>query len=427
MLTNVNSVSKAKFITTFAINPLKMSRKYFRNISILAIVSLLSLAVVQSVWVYRMYSDSVTDFKRRVESAIYKSIYKAFRMDAIPGLADAKYVRINLDDFSLYFEPNLMELDAFQPYYAEVLFNDDGKSRVVMTNGERPALNDPMTTVVPIDDDGQYSLLVSIEMPFKVFLSRMWGLIVSSIAIVLLLAGVLLYLVRTMFRQKTLEEMRRDFTHNITHELKTPISVAVTATDALRNFSADANPDRRSRYLEIVETQLTQLSTMVEHILSVSVEGREYKYNPTVVYLQDLISQLTQGAGMNTAVFNIDCAEDIKIMADEFHIKNLLATVIDNAVKYSADPIVDIRVSDESGNVTIEIEDNGCGIAKEHLSHVFEKFYRVPTGDIHTVRGYGLGLYYAKQVVELHKGTISMNSRVGKGTTVTIKLPRNEQ
>ena len=427
MLTNVNSVSKEKFITTFAINPLKMSRKYFRNISILAIVSLLSLAVVQSVWVYRMYSDSVTDFKRRVESAIYKSIYKAFRMDAIPGLADAKYVRINLDDFSLYFEPNLMELDALQPYYAEVLFNDDGKSRVLMTNGERPVLNNPMTTVVPIDDDGQYSLLVSIEMPFKVFLGRMWGLIASSVAIIILLAGVLIYLVRTMFRQKTLEEMRRDFTHNITHELKTPISVAVTATDALRNFSADADPDRRSRYLEIVETQLTQLSTMVEHILSVSVEGREYKYNPTVVYLQEIISVLTQGAGMNTAVFNIECAEDIRIMADEFHIKNLLATVIDNAVKYSADPIVDIRVSDESGNVTIEIEDNGCGIAKEHLSHVFEKFYRVPTGDIHTVRGYGLGLYYAKQVAELHKGTISMKSRTGEGTTVTIKLPRNEQ
>lgn len=407
-----------------------MSRKYFRNISILAIVSLLSLAVVQSVWVYRMYSDSVTDFKRRVESAIYKSIYKAFRMDAIPGLADAKYVKINLDDFSLYFEPNLMELDALQPYYAEVLFNDDGKSRVVMTNGERPVLNNPMTTVVPIDDDGSYSLLVSIEMPFKVFLGRMWGLIASSVAIIILLAGVLIYLVRTMFRQKTLEEMRRDFTHNITHELKTPISVAVTATDALRNFSADADPDRRSRYLEIVETQLTQLSTMVEHILSVSVEGREYKYNPTMVYLQDVISQLAQGAGMNTGkkpVFNIDCAEDIKIMADEFHIKNLLATVIDNAVKYSSDPIVDIRVADESGNVTIEIEDNGCGISKEHLSHVFEKFYRVPTGDIHSVRGYGLGLYYAKQVAELHKGTISMNSRVGKGTTVTIKLPRNEQ
>ena len=430
MLTNVNSVHNANFIAIFASKSIKMSRRFFRNISILAVISLLTLAAVQSVWVYRMYDDSVTDFKRRVESAIYKSIYKAFRMDAIPGLADANYIKINLDDFSLYFEPNLMELDALQPYYAEVHFHDGDVSRVMMTRGARPTINNPMTTVVPIDDDGQYSLLVSIEMPFKVFLSRMWGLIVSSIAIVLLLAGVLLYLVRTMFRQKTLEEMRRDFTHNITHELKTPISVAVTATDALRNFSADADPDRRSRYLEIVETQLTQLSTMVEHILSVSVEGREYQYNPIVVYLSDVISQLTQGAGMNNGkkpAFNIDCAEDIKIMADEFHIKNLLATVIDNAVKYSADPVVDIRVADESGNVTIEIEDNGCGISKEHLSHVFEKFYRIPTGDIHTVRGYGLGLYYAKQVVELHKGTITMNSRVGKGTTVTIRLPRNEQ
>ena len=430
MLTNVKSSCRADFITTFALNPLKMSRKFFRNISILAVLSLLTLAVIQSVWVYRMYNDSVTDFKRRVESAIYKSIYKAFRMDAIPGLANATYIKINLDEFALYFEPNLMELDAYQPYYAEVLVHDGDDSHVIMTRGERPALNDPMTTVVPIDDDGQYSLLLSIEMPFKVFLSRMWGLIISSIAIVLLLAGVLLYLVKTMFRQKTLEEMRRDFTHNITHELKTPISVAVAATDALRNFSADADVKRRSRYLEIAESQLTQLSTMVEHILSVSVEGREYKYNPTVVYLNDIICQLTQGAGMNSGkkpVFNIGCAEDIKIMADEFHIKNLFATVIDNAVKYSSDPIVDIRVTYESGNVAIEIEDNGCGISKEHLAHVFEKFYRVPTGDIHTVRGYGLGLYYAKQVAELHKGTISMKSRIGEGTTVTIILPTNEQ
>ena len=407
--------------------PSCMSRKFFRNISILAVISLLTLAAVQSVWVYRMYNDSVTDYKRRVESAIYKSIYKAFRMDAIPGLADAKYIKINLEDFSLYFEPNLMELDALQPYYAEVLFHDAGTTRVIMTREERPNLTNPMTTVVPIDDDGAYSLVVSIEMPFKLFLSRMWGLIASSVAIILLLAGLLIYLVRTMFRQKTLEEMRRDFTHNITHELKTPISVAVTATDALRNFSADANPERRSRYLEIVETQLTQLSTMVEHILSVSVEGREYKYNPTVVYLQEIISVLTQGAGMNTAVFNIDCAEDIKIMADEFHIKNLLATVIDNAVKYSADPVVGIRVFNKDNEVTIEIEDNGCGISKEHLSHVFEKFYRVPTGDIHTVRGYGLGLYYAKQVVDLHKGTISVESKVGEGTTVTVKLPEYER
>lgn len=407
-----------------------MSKKFFRNISIIAVASLLCLAVVQAVWVYRMYNDSVADFQRRVESATYKSIYKAFRMDVIPGLANATHIKMNLDDFSLYFEPNLMELDALQPYYAEVLFHDAGTTRVMMTKGERPSLNNPMVIVVPIDDDELYSLRLSIETPFKAFLERMRGLILSSVAIVLLLSVVLLYLVRTMFRQKTLEEMRRDFTHNITHELKTPISVAVTATDALRNFSADANPERRSRYLEIVEGQLTQLSTMVEHILSVSVEGREYKYNPTNLHIQDIINGVVQGAGMNVgkeAKFHIDCPSNITVLADEFHIKNLLATVIDNAVKYAEEPVVNISVSDENGNVTIDVEDNGCGIAKEHLSHIFEKFYRVPTGDIHTVRGYGLGLYYAKQVVQLHKGTISIKSSVGKGTTVTIKLPKNEQ
>ncbi len=406
-----------------------MSKIFFRNISILAVASLLCLAVVQSVWVYRMYNDSVTDFKRRVESAAYKSIYKAFRMDAIPGLTNATYVKMNLDDFSLFFEPNLIELDALQPYYAEVLFHGTGSSRVMMTNGDNPSLNNPMTIVVPIDDDGLYSLRLSIETPFKVFLDRMWGLILSSVVIVLLLSGVLLYLVRTMFRQKTLEEMRRDFTHNITHELKTPISVAMTATDALRNFSADANPERRSRYLEIVEAQLTQLSTMVENILSVSVEGREYKYNPTNIYLTDVVNGIVQGAGMNVGkkpVFNIDCPADVRVLADEFHIKNLFATIIDNAVKYAEDPVIDISVRTDD-DVTIEVADNGCGIAKEHLSHIFDKFYRVPTGDIHTVRGYGLGLYYAKQVVELHKGTISIKSQVGNGTTVTIKIPRNEQ
>mgnify|MGYP003290242712 FL=1 len=407
-----------------------MSKKFFRNISILAVASLLCLAVVQAVWVYRMYNDSVADFQRRVESATYKSIYKAFRMDAIPGLANATHIKMNLDDFSLYFEPNLMELDALQPYYAEVLFHDAGTTRVMMTKGEKPSLNNQMVIVVPIDDDELYSLRLSIETPFKAFLERMRGLILSSVAIVLLLSVVLLYLVRTMFRQKTLEEMRRDFTHNITHELKTPISVAVTATDALRNFSADANPERRSRYLEIVEAQLTQLSTMVEHILSVSVEGREYKYNPTNLHIQDIVNGVVQSAGMNVgkkAKFHIDCPADITVSADEFHIKNLLATVIDNAVKYAEEPVVNVSVSEENGNVTIDVEDNGCGIAKEHLSHIFEKFYRVPTGDIHTVRGYGLGLYYAKQVVQLHKGTISIKSSVGKGTTVTIKLPKNEQ
>ena len=406
-----------------------LHRRYFRNISIVVVSSLIALAAVQLVWVWKMYDDSVTDFRRRVESAMYKSIYKSFRMDAIPGMTDATYIKMDLDDFALYFEPNLLELDAFQPYHAEIIFNDV-KPRAMMSRGDKAALERPMTTETMIDDEGDYTLRLSIEMPSDILLGRMWGLIFSSVAIILLIAAVLFYLVRTMYRQKTLEEMRRDFTHNITHELKTPISVAVTATDALRNFSADADVERRSRYLEIVENQLSQLSTMVEHILSVSVEGREYRFNPILIEIDRIISQITGSVEMNNGKktdFRISCPEGTIITADEFHIRNLLATLIDNAVKYSDDPVVWINVIEESGRLSIIIKDNGCGISKEHLPHVFEKFYRVPTGDIHSVRGYGLGLYYAKQVAVLHKGTISMESQPGKGTTVTVILPRDER
>jgi signal transduction histidine kinase len=198
----------------------------------------------------------------------------------------------------------------------------------------------------------------------------------------------------------------------------------------LRNFSADADVERRSRYLEIVENQLTQLSTMVEHILSVSVEGRKYRFNPAPVEIGSIISQLASSVEMNNgkkAEFRISCPEGTAITADEFHIRNLLATLIDNAVKYSENPVVQIYILEEPDRLSIIIKDNGRGISKEHLPHVFEKFYRVPTGDIHSVRGYGLGLYYAKQVTELHRGTISIESQPGKGTTVTVILPKDER
>ena len=406
-----------------------LNKRSFSIVSVMVTLALSLLTIVQCVWVWKTYNDNVDSFQRRVQLATYRTIYKSFRNSDLPGTTYSRNVYIDLTDFATWFEPYLKELEVYQPYYLEVINHTLG-DKVMMRSGNTDWLFTPWTFETQIDDRGMFSLRLTISVPRREMLGDMWLLILSSVVMVAVLAASFIYLRRTLFRYRSLEEMRRNLTHNITHELKTPISVAVTATDALRNFSADANPDRRSRYLEIVETQLTQLSTMVEHILSVSVEGREYKYNPTVVYLQEIISGLIQGAGMNTGkkpVFNIDCAEHIKIMADEFHIKNLLATVIDNAVKYSADPVVGIRVFNKDNEVTIEIEDNGCGISKEHLSHVFEKFYRVPTGDIHTVRGYGLGLYYAKQVAELHKGTISMNSRVGKGTTVTIKLPRNEQ
>ncbi|MBQ9137417.1 MAG: HAMP domain-containing histidine kinase [Alistipes sp.] len=405
-----------------------MNRSYFRNISILVVLSLILLATVQGVWVYRIYRDSENDFVRRVESAAYKSIYKAFRMDAIPGITTAKRVNIDLTQFALYFETNLLELDALQPYKAEVM--EAQTMRTMMVRHPKQQIVNPMTTQVTIDDDGLFLLRLTIDIPYKVFWNRMWGIILSSVAIILLLGLVLLYLVRTMFRQRTIAQMRRDFTHNITHELKTPISVAIAATDALQNFSAEADSNRRARYLCIIESQLSQLSAMVERILSVSVEGREQSFNPAPFDVVELLSELKEGVMINSQKpidFAIIAPSSLLITADQFHIRNLITTLVDNAIKYSGDSLtLTIRVAVDSGVVIISATDNGFGIDKSHLNHIFEQFYRVPTGDVQAVRGYGLGLYYAHKVVQMHGGEISAQSTKGRGTTITIKLPYDE-
>ena len=377
-----------------------------------------------------MYRNQVEDFERRDESATYKSIYKAFRMDAIPGLVAAEQIKINLDEFAFYFEPNLLELDALQPYAAEVL-DLTASSRVMMHRGDAATIRNPMVTLIEIDDDAMFGLRLTIEVPHRAFFGQMWGLLASSVMIVLLLSVVLIYLIRTMFRQRTIEQMRRDFTHNITHELKTPISVAVAATDAMRNFSADADIERRCRYLEIVEAQLSQLTAMVERILTVSVEGRQAKLSIEQVALREAFEQIVEGVqigGDEDATLSIDCDEQLLVTADPHHLKSVVMTLIDNALKYGGRPIR-ITLSAEKRNRTTEIRvaDNGCGIAREHLAHLFEKFYRVPSGDVQRPRGYGLGLYYARQVIEAHGGQISAESRTGHGTTIIIKLPDNEQ
>lgn len=403
-----------------------MNRTYFRNLSLLIVASLTLLAGVQCWWVTKMYREQESDFQRRVESAAYKSVYKSFRMDAIPGLVAAQRINIDLDDFALTFDPALLELDAMTVWQAEII-DRTLEDRVVMRRLTEEEIPHPHTALIEIDDDGVFALHLCYARPVERFWGEMWVLVISSVAIVVLLALVLAYLVRTMMHQRTLEEMRRDFTNNITHELKTPLSVAVTATDALRNFSAEADVERRSRYLEVVENQLTQLSEMIERILSVSVEGREVSHNPVLIPVRELLEEVTSGIRLEgRAALTIDCRKELMMTGDRFHLQNLLSTLLDNALKYTdREPTLHLSATEEEGWLQLAIRDNGRGIAREHLEHLFEKFYRVPQGDVQSVRGYGLGLYYARRVAERHGGTLTVESRVGVGSTFTLKIPAN--
>ena len=405
-----------------------MRRTAFRNISICVVALLTGLAIVQSVWVVRLYNDTVADFHSRVQSAIYKSIYQSFITVNPSAPSEIISININLDNFDTHFRNSLLETDALQPHNIEVL--DAASGRVILHKIESERLNNPVTMEANIDGK-MFLLRVSIEVPYRKIWNTMWGLILSSAAIIILLSLTFVYLIRTLFRQKELEQMRRDLTHNITHELKTPISVAYTANDALRNFSADNNPTRRERYLEIVALQLTRLSSMVERILAISVEeeGRG-SHNPEPIELKPLLEQIVRGcqAVGKRVTTKLNCPDGAIVTADKFHLRNILQTIIDNSVKYSNEQVeIIIDVEQSASTTEIAITDNGIGIAERHQQHIFDKFYRVPTGDKHDVRGYGLGLYYARTIVERHGGTIAVQSRKGEGTTITITLPSNEQ
>lgn len=404
-----------------------MNRRYFRNISLFVIASLMLLATIQAVSVYSAYRNRVEEYHNRVETTTYKSIYSAFRMDAVPGVPNASRVRINLQEFRLFFEPNLRDVAIDEPYNIDIIDKQSG--RTMMQYRTDKAIENPTIHLFDVDDDSLFALRLTINTPYEQFWGDVKWIILSSVAIVILLAAILIYLIRTMYRQRTLEQMRRDFTHNITHELKTPISVAVAATDAMRNFSADADVERRSRYLEMVEQQLTQLSTMVENILTVSVDGREVRCNYTRFRLLPLLQSTTQAISLSqqkSVEFGIECTDSQEVRADEMHLRQILSTLIDNAIKYSGESVkITLRAYSEADHTVIECRDNGFGISREHQRHIFEKFYRVPTGEIHHARGYGLGLYYAHKVIRQHGGEISVSSRIDKGSTFTIKLPTN--
>lgn len=263
-------------------------------------------------------------------------------------------------------------------------------------------------------------------------LRQMAGILTTSLVILLILGFSFWYLIRTILRQKTLEEMKSDFTNNITHELKTPIAVAYAATDALLNFHQADDPGKRERYLRICQEQLSRLGGLVEQILSMSMERRKtFRLRLEEIRLADLLPSLVELHKLKAdkpVHITLDIIpEDLTVTADRTHLANIVSNLLDNAVKYSrdrADITVRCRHTETDGRTWVEINvaDHGIGIARDRQPHVFDKFYRVPTGNLHEVKGYGLGLFYVKTMVEKHGGTVEVKSEPDKGSEFIVRI-----
>ena len=232
---------------------------------------------------------------------------------------------------------------------------------------------------------------------------------------------------------QTLEEMKSDFTNNITHELKTPIAVAYAANDALLNFNQAEEKAQRDKYLRICQEQLQRLSGLVEQILSMSMERRRtFRLHPEEFAIRDILETLIEQHKLkaeSSVHISVDIEpEDLSVLADRTHFSNIISNLIDNAIKYShgeAEVAIHCRkvtVEGQNEQTEISVSDHGIGIAPEKQKHIFDKFYRVPTGNLHDVKGYGLGLFYVKTMIEKHGGSVSVKSELGKGSTFTIRI-----
>ena len=266
------------------------------------------------------------------------------------------------------------------------------------------------------------------ENPEKMFLTQMSGIIISTSAIAIILCLSYIYLIRTVFRQKSLEEMRKDFTHNVTHELKTPIATARAVTEALLEYSADEDRQKRQRYLSMMRDQLGILSDMVEKILDVSVqESDSFTMHPRECRPKEILQDLCNGLRVKSPGILIEedyPENDITITADSFHISNAIANILDNAAKYvSGEPHIRVILRENGKNILISIQDNGTGIPVSEKKRIFEKYYRIPTGNIQNVKGFGIGLYYSNLIVEKHGGSISVSPAGGGGSVFSIHLP----
>ncbi len=260
---------------------------------------------------------------------------------------------------------------------------------------------------------------------------RMGILLVFSVLLMLFVVGLLYYSIKNLIKQKKITEVKTDFINNITHELKTPLATLGVASKSLKNNEIRNSAEAFDHTLNIVDRQNTRLQKLIDQVLTNSLSANDIILSKDSVidnvYFEDLIADFQLSTQQrNLTIINNICSEEVLLRIDTFHFTTALFNVLENAVKYgNPQTEIIIETSVKGNEYYIEITDNGVGIATEDQSQIFDKFYRVSHGNVHNVKGLGLGLYYTSQIVDAHDGTITVQSEIEKGTTFTILIPIN--
>ncbi len=252
-----------------------------------------------------------------------------------------------------------------------------------------------------------------------------------SIFLTLLTSISFVVMYRSLKAQQRLMELKNDFISNVTHELKTPVSTVSVALEALKNFHGLDNPERTKEYLEIAQNELARLTLMTDKILKAAVfENNGVIIHKEPVDLKEITQQILDSMKLlfdkrNAQVSFQTEGSNFVINSESTHLTNILYNLLDNALKYTPEqPQINIALKETPEHLILSIQDNGLGISSAYKKKIFEKFFRVPTGDVHNTKGYGLGLSYVASVMKAHGGTVEVESESGKGSNFIVTFPK---
>lgn len=420
-----------------------MKRKSLYVVILLAFISLSGIIVMQMYWVDKAYTLEEKQFNDRVVITMSTMVERILAMNEDPSTVEPveqvtnNFFVANVND-TLYpylletlmreeFEKSNLKIDLEYGIYN--CFNDSivfGGRLSFSEPGKGSSLGKDISIQNEFDKDGHY---FGIYFPNKTnFLIKNMDFWIFSSVIILIVVMFFVYSILVMLRQKRLSEVKTDFINNMTHELKTPISTIGLSSEVILDPKIIEDPEKLKRYGGIIQNENNRLKNQVDKVLQIAtLTPDKLKLNHTKLNLHLMIEDAMdafdiKSTGEGELLLNLN-AENSWIQGDSVHINNLIHNIVDNAIKYCEDkPKIEISTKNEKDWISIEFKDNGIGIDKKQIKMIFDKFYRVPTGNLHDVKGFGLGLYYVKTVIEGHGGKIKVESSKDTGSTFIIKF-----
>ncbi len=296
-----------------------------------------------------------------------------------------------------------------------------GRDQLVMAKPILDDINSVITYHIP-------AVVIKTGLPFFALIKKMMISIVGSLLVMFVICFCVVYLFIQLLKQKKLTDIKNDFISNISHELKTPIATALAAVQGMRYFDVLKDTDKTKQYLGTAENEMKRLDNMISHILHVSVyENGTFQLSLHHFNLKEMLEEISSAQNSRAdhkTVIHLSYSGDEMIDGDQFQLGCVFNNIIDNSVKYAgAEPLIDIECTRQDDYMQIRISDNGPGIPGQYAARVFDKFFRVPDTDNALVKGYGLGLHYVKNLIELHKGNIELAQGSNRGCTFIILLP----